>query len=232
MTGLNEKHHAFITASFFKVLKEEGLENYLQTFLFATRIYATQRGMRMALRAVRDGRPLNFASYRWYSEWAFTDDFLKTTTGEIVRQVEDGENYTVDIFACPWSRQYLEMDLPDGAEAYCSILDQSIVNGFNPDLRFEVGHTMHKCGDYCRQTQFCADIGKEEAYGPKKAGNVRDFNFHCGHAYTAYSETVSSVYGPVGEKVAAMVLVLFRKEFGSTAAEILLSSLQESYLII
>ena len=39
----------------------------------ATQLYAQQRGSRMAQRALRDGQPLDFATYRAYSEWRASD---------------------------------------------------------------------------------------------------------------------------------------------------------------
>lgn len=229
MTKLNERHHAFISAAFYRELKAGNFDNYEQAFLLATRKYAEQRGSRMAQRAIRDGRPLDFASYRWYGEWVYSDEYLRGLDKEKSRPVDDGDNLTVDIFDCPWSAQYLDMGLKDGANTYCSVLDESIARGFNPRLTFIVSHTMHDCGDYCRQTQVDANKGGEEAYGPRKPDNIRDFDYHCGHVYSTFAKTIKAIYGAVGETLAAKVLLAFRKEYGNNAADILITQLETDF---
>ncbi len=62
----NEKTHAFIVASFYKHLTEKHGERGKDIFIKATQKYAEQRGARMAMRAMRDGYPLDYASYFAY----------------------------------------------------------------------------------------------------------------------------------------------------------------------
>lgn len=223
MTNLNERHHAFISATFFRELRDGGYDNYREAFLLATRRYAEQRGNRMAQRAIRDGRALDYAAYRWYGEWAHTPEYLASFEGDKTETVPDGDNNTYKVTHCPWSEQYLDMGLLDGAEAYCSVLDISIARGFNPALTFLVPKTMHRDGDYCIQSQVDGKIGQEAAWGPKKADNVRDFNYHCGHVYWTFGKTIRAIYGARGEALAAKVLVIFGREYGSQATEILSS---------
>ena len=73
--NFTERQHAFISAAFYRALKkEENAHNYRDAFQLATRIYAEQRGFRMAQRAIRDGKPLSFPAYRHYKEWAPTPE--------------------------------------------------------------------------------------------------------------------------------------------------------------
>lgn len=229
MAALNERHHAFISAKFYQELEAEGFDGFRQAFLLATRKYAEQRGSRMAQRAVRDGRPLDFASYRWYGEWVFTPEYESTLEGETRRTVESGDDYTVDICKCPWSDQYLSMGALDGANDYCSVLDESIARGFNPELTFIVSKTMHNSKDFCRHTQKCAMLGAEDAYGPRSPDNIRDFGYHCAHVYSTFSKMMKAVYGADGEALSARVLLAFGKEYGSSAAAVILSYIDTDF---
>ncbi|MGI6253678.1 MAG: hypothetical protein ACOYJV_09600 [Aminivibrio sp.] len=66
-----ERSHAFIPARFYGRLTEEFGERGLRAFIHGTRYYGEQRGRRMAQRAIRDGRELDFEAYLEYSEWYF-----------------------------------------------------------------------------------------------------------------------------------------------------------------
>lgn len=68
--GFTEKTQVFLIAAWYKELNEAFGERGQRTFVLAVKHYARQRGERMAQRAVRDGQPLNYASYCAYCEWA------------------------------------------------------------------------------------------------------------------------------------------------------------------
>lgn len=68
-----ERHHAFLSAAYYRELRDSALPRWSEAFRMATQLYAQQRGSRMAQRALRDGQPLDFATYRAYSEWRASD---------------------------------------------------------------------------------------------------------------------------------------------------------------
>ena len=59
--GFNEKVHAYIAAKYYVYLTEEFGRRGELAFLHATQYYASQRGRRMAQRAIRDGEELTQA---------------------------------------------------------------------------------------------------------------------------------------------------------------------------
>ena len=221
MLSLKEQHHAFISAIFYREMRDGGFDNFEAAFLRATQKYGEERGGRMAQRAIRDGRALDFAAYRWYGEWSHTPEYLAELSHPKTEAMEDGDNNTYKVLNCPWSDLYLGMDLLDGANAYCSVLDVALARGFNPDLTFLVPKTMHANRDFCIQSQVDGKLGAEEAWGPRREDNMRDWNYHCGHAYWTYGRMICAIYGPRGEALAAKVLVAFAKEYGQQAAEII-----------
>lgn len=216
--NFTERHHAFLTAKYYEILRDGGFAEYRAVFRRATQHYAEQRGARMAQRALRDGRTLDFAAYVDYGEWAPTAQANAAVRTPMETWSENGDTY-LRIHHCEWSEQYLAMGLEDGAEDYCAELDVSIARGFNPDLTYEVQHVMHKNRDYCLHCRrgACAPRGADEK--PKNA--VRPFAFHCAHALYAYGEIVTAVYGSRGALLAARVLEAFAMEYGFEMADVL-----------
>lgn len=219
---MNEFHHAFLSARCFARLKDSGVGNYEEIFLFALRTYGSQRGRRMAQRALRDGRPLDFASYRYYSEWSFTQDFL-ADAGTFFRETERGENYFYEVYDCPWNRIYQQLDLPDGALLYCRDLDKAIAHGFNPDLRYEV-ERFEDAPLLCRQMQFDAHLDRDRDYPSPDSANKRDFTYHCGHILAVFRQVLWNCLGERSGAIIDGVLSDFAAQFGADASSDVLSA--------
>ncbi len=226
---LNEFHHAFISATFFKYLKAQFPKCYEAVFTLATQRYGEQRGNRMAQRAIRDGAPLDFASYRYYGEWLPSEDYQPDIGKERVEAVKVLPDYTYRVHACPWSEQYLKMGLLDGANLYCAHLDKAIARGFNPYLVFDVTKTMHETNTYCEHTQRDSRFDSDYPYGSKNPENIRCFDYHCGHIYKTYSEIITSILKSEGAKIAAHVLSDFSSTYGVEAANILINNRYENF---
>ncbi len=224
-----ERHHAFISATFYRLLKEQGFPSFRAAFRFATRRYAETRGQRMAQRAIRDGHELDFAAYRYYGEWAFTDNYIESLNGIASKEVvEAAENYTYRVLRCPWADVYHEMNLYDGARDYCADLDVSIARGFNPELAFIVSQTLHDT-DCCIQTHVCAKLDKDATFGEKNPANLKNFGYHCAHVFRAYSDCMISIYGAKGYRLSSQVIDTFAEKFGEEMADELLKSGQNDF---
>ena len=74
----NEQTHAYISAKYYNALTNAYGENGKNTFIHATLTYGIQRGHRMAMKALRDGRPLNVEAYRDYGELLGSPDVPET----------------------------------------------------------------------------------------------------------------------------------------------------------
>jgi len=219
MSLFSEKHHAFVSATFYRIIKENGFHDYRTAFRMAVRLYAQQRGSRMAQRALRDGRPLDFASYRYYGEWEYTPGALAAMPRHF-ESVAEGCDVKMIVHSCPWKDQYYEMGLPDGALDYCADLDCSIARGFNPELAFEVGQTLMQEGnEFCVLYQREANIGAESAYGPRNPENIMCWSFHCGHVYKTFSDVFTAVYGEKGAEASGKAIAAFAEAYGDDMAQ-------------
>ncbi len=216
--GFSEMSHAFISASFYVHLTEMFGQRGENAFVHATRHYAEQRGKRMAQRAIRDGMPLNFRTYQQYSEWRPTKEAIDSG---VTNQVEV-KSYLPDrhlhITVCPWHSKYKEMGVVHGGHVYCEHLDSSLCRGFNPELSYNVGETLHK-GTHC--THILKDVSYDDRNSPieRDDANARDFEYHCAHCYYAFSEIVHSIFGAKGKSVACTVLEDFAKQYGEIMAD-------------
>ncbi|HOO12563.1 MAG TPA: L-2-amino-thiazoline-4-carboxylic acid hydrolase [Bacillota bacterium] len=217
--NFNEKHHAFISACFYKELMERCPGNGEATFVLATRRYGEQRGSRMAQRAIRDGRELDFAAYCAYGEWSYTEEhFLKGRHMEVVSKSPDYHYY---VYECPWHDQYAEMNLIDGACIYCAHIDLSIARGFNPDLTFEVRSTLHKDGrcDFVLKDAYL----EEKGYTVDKSKTQMPFEYHCGHIFKTFSDIVKSIHGEKGREICEKVAEEFGRAYGKDMAKVIIS---------
>ena len=217
MKEFTERHHAFIAASFYQQLTLRFGERGEQAFVLATQRYAEQRGSRMAQRAIRDGKPLTFAVYREYGEWAPTRTAVEEGSQNVSEVVSYAPDYEVKIHQCPWAIQFKEMGVIRGGTVYCTHLDKAIVRGFNPYLTFETKQSLHEC-PYCIQVMEGANF-KEGQEFPRSPANVRGFDYHCGHCYKTFREIAVSIFGQEGEEASAKVLALFGENYGREMAD-------------
>ena len=230
MNEFTEKHHAFIAASFYDVLTDRFGERGKQAFIMATRRYAEQRGSRMAQRAVRDGRKLDFATYCEYGEWVNTQTVKDLGCSNKSHIESYSPDYVTHITCCPWATQFAEMDLKDGGVVYCTYLDPSIVRGFNPELTFITEQSLHD-HDFCIQR--VVNAGLSEGFkAQKKMEYVKGFDYHCGHNYKTYSEISGAVFGEEGKAAAEEVLKRFEKKYGREMTDVLLSYLDTDFNLI
>jgi hypothetical protein len=231
----DEKTHAHIIGLFYKHLKEDGIP----VFIKAAQRYAEQRGNRMALRALRDGVPLNFAAYMAYGEW------IGTIPMEVSEE-RGKDDLTATVSTCPWAETFAEMGLVDCGMLYCKEIDRGIVRGFNPDLRFELKSLLHN-SDHCVQvfknidgidgidsidstdsTDSIGGIGGIDGIGgigginttggtvPAPADGKRDWQYHCAHVFTTMAETAQAAgHGDIIDRVKAD----FVRRFGEAALE-------------
>ena len=112
MKELTERHHAYIAATFYRLLLEQFGKSGEQAFVMATQRYGEQRGSRMAQRAIRDGRVLDFLTYKEYGEWVNTSSIVKEMGGNQSEDISYAPYYQFKVTVCPWARQF-EMFIRD-----------------------------------------------------------------------------------------------------------------------
>lgn len=230
MKEFTEKHHAYLIGTFYQELMKACPEKAEAVFIMCTQRYAEQRGSRMAQRALRDGRRLDYTTYREYGEWTNTDTVIKEghqNAGETVLWAPD---HIEKVYMCPWAAQFKTMSLEKCGTLYCSHVDQSIVRGFNPLLVYEVPQSMHESG-YCIQISKGADFLENQEFH-KHAEYRLDFSYHCGHCYKTFKEITEAILEEQGRSVSSAVLMCFTKDFGKEMAECLLSFENKNFNII
>lgn len=230
MKEFTEKHHAFLAATFYTLLTEAYGERGEEAFILATQRYAEQRGSRMAQRAIRDGKPLTFATYREYGEWVNTQSVKDEGCGNDGYVVTYHPDFDERVTQCPWAAQFKEMNLSKAGTVYCTHLDKSIVRGFNPYLVFEVPQSMHE-HDCCIQIARGANFPDGQTFQKHKE-YLRGFDYHCGHCFKTYSELVTAIFAAGGQAVAAEALRRFGDAYGSDMADVLTSYKDTNFNLI
>lgn len=218
--GFNEKVHAYIAAKFYVHLTEAFGERGKAAFIHGTQYHASQRGRRMAQRAIRDGQPLTYETYCRYGEWVNTEEIKELGCANKTDIVSCAPDYTVHIHCCPWHTQFREMGLPEAGEVYCAHLDNSICRGFNPYISFTTLQSLH-FHDCCIQTVKDANLDPQGDYSKRPEG-LRSFEYHCANSYWSYAEVARAIFGAGGEQVAAKVLADFTADYGEEMADTLM----------
>ncbi|MBP5750912.1 MAG: L-2-amino-thiazoline-4-carboxylic acid hydrolase [Firmicutes bacterium] len=221
--GFNEKLHAYIAARFYVRLARSYGEKGKAAFIHATQFYAEQRGRRMAKRAIADGQPLTYETYRAYGEWESTEEMKAAGCANRSETVSTEPVWEFHVFTCPWHEQFKAMGLQEAGLAYCAHLDNSISRGFNPYMVYEVPQTLHSA-PYCVQrvdNQQGLAPGQTEqktAFDPaqaRPAGERRkDFEYHCAHSFWSYARTAAAIFGEGGKAIAEAVLSDIAEDWG------------------
>ena len=230
MKEFTEKHHAFIAASYYDVLTKKFGERGKQAFIYATRRYAEQRGNRMAQRAIRDGRTLDYATYMEYGEWVTTQTAKDLGCSNQSHVDSYNPDYVTHITRCPWAAQFAEMGMQAAGTVYCTYLDPSICRGFNPELTFITEQSLHE-HDFCIQRIVNAGIPDGFSVAKKKE-YLKGFDYHCGHNFKTYGEIAGAIFGEEGKACADEVLKRFEENYGKEMADVLVSYLDTDFNLI
>ena len=217
--GFNEMTHAFIAAKYYVHLTEAFGERGKAAFIHGTQYYASQRGRRMAQRAIHDGQPLTYETYCRYGEWVNTDEIKALGAANHTEIAECVPDYTMHIFKCPWHEQFKKRGLQEAGLTYCSVLDASICRGFNPNITYLVPQTLHD-HDHCIQIVKDAGITQDTKLQKRPEG-LKSFEYHNAHSYWAYAEVCEGVFGEEGKAISEKVLGDFAAEYGQEMADVL-----------
>ncbi len=215
---LTETHHGGILVAFYKSLMDAcGRQQGLDTFMTAARAYGERRGRRMAMRAVRDGNPLDMASYFAYGEMLFNSEGLsdpgtyEVTPGTVHERQTD----------CWWAREFRAMGCLECGVDYCLEIDNSVIRGFNPTLGFARTQNMHlnsSCDFYYYGPEVAE--GFMETYGSRvKPGEKVKYElaFHCADVYDMFCRVIGQILpekkGAVMEAARAILAQRYGEEF-------------------
>lgn len=230
MKEFTEKHHAYLVGKFYEELMKECPESAEAIFVMCTQRYAQQRGSRMAQRAIRDGRTLDFTTYREYGEWKNTETVKAEGCANSGETLAWSPDHVEKVYMCPWAAQFKEMGLQKCGTLYCRYVDKSIVTGFNPEMVYEVPQSMHENG-YCLQISKNAQFEENQIFH-KHTEYQKTFDYHCGHCYKTFREIIAAILGVKGEQIGVSVLEQFEADYGKEMADVLLTYKNENFNLI
>ncbi|QUI22107.1 L-2-amino-thiazoline-4-carboxylic acid hydrolase [Vallitalea pronyensis] len=225
MSKFNCKHQALLIAWINRaVVQEIGDDEGERIIRKATKIYAMQRGGRMAQRARMNGDALTMNSYYTYVEWvAQKGDFDQ----KIVEKMPDSR---IHVFKCPFHDVWKENNLMPYGRFYCLEVDKGVVKGFNKDLHVDVLQTKPNGADYCDL------IFKEGHMNVKnmlkfmykkyiKLGKkvIKHWEYHCGHTYKTMKDVIQQELGSRSEGIMEKALQDFTDRFGQESTDIVTS---------
>lgn len=217
----NEHHHAWIVSDYYQLLLAQFGEAGKRAFIQAAQTYGEQRGKRMAMRAIADGRSLGFLEYFAYGEYPSTEAFF-----EVKMWGEEGVVHE-QVTRCPWADIFAQRGCKDCGDTYCREIDRAIVRGFNPELEVETESTQHYgpcCRFYFRQPGIPADtLEQAERLTAGRDDIQMPLSYHCGHVLHTFSDTVAGIFGERGRAITEQVLDRFEAKFGAEMTQELCS---------
>lgn len=169
----------------------------------------------MRLRALADGQELTMTNYLIYSEWQPSGFTLTQNVME-----ETFPDVRMKTSVCPWNSAWEEYNLLPYGHIYCQEIDEALVRGFNPKLSIEVRKTLSNDGEPCDFTYRKASLlgadtleviqhSRKESRGK----NTMPWDYHCGHLYHTFHETLIDDLGINGEKAIQAALKEFQSLF-------------------
>ena len=187
--------------------------------MFCTRFYAMQRGRRMARRALRDGKPLDYRTYQEYGEWAPSAHLKEAGQSNLDRKLSYSPDLINEILRCPWHIQFCEMGCKEAGRAYCAHLDDSIAQGFSNEIFYEVKQTLHD-HDSCIHIIHDARYEQGESH-PRKEEFVRPFSYHCAHLFFSFQKNISIILQD--EDIGNKVLDALERDYGKQMRDLLMT---------
>jgi hypothetical protein len=222
---VTEKDHAVIFARLARsVIDNLGMEDGILAVRKIVRIYGEQRGHRMALRATRDGWPLNMAAFLVYKEWVSL-----TGDGSSEMTVDD-QNIHTKINRCPWNNAWLEADLLVYGKVYCQEIDQALVRGFNPRLQIDVNSTLSNdlvsCGFVYHQA-----VEPEKPLHPV-LDPILPWEYHCTHLIVVFDEFIQANIPDTGINAVHEALEYFRSQFDKKIVDEIINYQSQSFICL
>lgn len=157
-----------------------------ETSVKGTILYAKERGLRMAMRAIVDGKSLTPNNYLVYGEWADYKNASKTEIKSVMPK------FRTDVLKCGWCEAWKKYNLLEYGKIYCTWIDKNLVKGFNPENDLEIDSILSH-GDPCCSFHW---VGVEfENMDALKKNNekkiavadytIKDFLYHTAHILSA-----------------------------------------------
>ncbi len=212
------EHHALLIGWINReVIHRFGNDEGVKTVLEATQRYALQRGRRMAMRVTAHGRKLTGLNYLCYGEWTTERGKMKT------KIIDRSPKLKVHAVKCPWDSFWREHNLLEFGKYFCQVADSALYQGYNPLLNLDVNGTRTNGDPYCEFVFHDISVTWKKLLAfilrktllTKKV--VMPWEYHTGHIFKTFAETISAAFGKEGEEMMSNVLSEFEGYFGHEA---------------
>lgn len=226
--------HAVLFALFAKYADELAGEIGLEVAGETVTLFGRERGMRCAMRCLKDGEELTVENYTVYGEWV--DD--KGWSKNIVETIEP--SFKTNMTVCGWSESWKKYGLEKYAPIYCSNIDVSLAYGFNPENKFSLDTSISFGDSHCTFHWVDHALESDEqlkAMFEKRSKIVdrvvKDFLYQCGHVLNAFRRTMLYEFGALkGNEIIDRAMAEYTKLFGKDKAELLVEESYQDFLKI
>ncbi|WDV46370.1 L-2-amino-thiazoline-4-carboxylic acid hydrolase [Clostridiaceae bacterium M8S5] len=223
MSNFTATHQALLFAWISRaVVDEVGFKEGERIMRKAVKIYAMQRGRRMAQRAKLNGDELTMNTYFAYVEY-------KPAKGDFKKKlVQRAPNARVNVFKCPYYNVWKENGLMPYGRFFCLEVDKAVVKGFNKNLNVDVLGTTPNGAEYCDLIFEGGNLTLKNilkmVYKKFKLRKtvIMPFEYHVGHTYKTIKEVIYDELGSRSKTEAIMERALqdFTKKYGHESTEI------------
>lgn len=204
---------AYLTDRFYRHLHCRFPEQAYNAMLTAFHLYAFQRGLRAAQRAVRDNVPLDFEHYQAYREVVSTPEMKALDKPSRAEHTLTPEEFVGRTYECLTHDLFRELDSPAEVELlFCRHIDSLNVAGFNPDLHYVSESTLYEsscCVQRSRHPQFTPgmELGRRMPDAPP-------YPFIVANEFYAFRQVLTAIFGQEGETVSQLAQVDFIQRYG------------------
>ncbi len=222
--------YGLIAKSCEQMLGEKGLETCGRGVINMAR----ERGLRCAKRCVADGLELTLKNYLGYGEFFDGKGWGKADVHAYAPV------YQTHITRCGWYDTWKKYDLIRYGQIYCKYIDENLVYGFNPQLRFAVDTVLANDDDCCNFKWLDCnfeDTSELEAILEKRMNNLpartKDFLYHTGHLLSAMQRTLYAEYGLlVGDNIISNSLTEYAKLFSQEKADMIREEAEKNFILV
>ncbi|WP_300329475.1 L-2-amino-thiazoline-4-carboxylic acid hydrolase [Fusobacterium sp.] len=213
-----------------KICGEKGKEAAIK----GTILYAKERGLRMAMRALNDGQELTPNNYMVYGEWV---DYKKVSKAEIKSITPE---YRTNSLVCGWCEAWKKYNLMEYGKIYCTYIDKNLVTGFNPNNKLEIDSLL-SFGEKCCAFHWVGakfknmdDLLKNKEKKSAISDRVlKDFLYHTAHILSAMKREFFIELGLIkGLEIIEISLHEYENEFDTLKKQAVIEESKLDFLTI
>lgn len=199
-----------------------------------TILYAKERGLRMAMRALADGEELTLKNYLVYKEW---DDYKKVSKSKVASLTPE---YRTNNLICGWCDAWKKHNLLEYGKIYCVWIDKNLVKGFNPENTLEIDSLLSHGEDCCDFHWLGTNFNSEEELKKNNEKKVtlskrtlKDFLYHTGHLLSAMTRQYYMDLGLIkGQELIKKALNEYEIKFGKMKREAIEEEAKLDFLVV